>query len=315
MPSRPRALTALAAPLVLGACATAGLTTGATFRSGVGDAMLERPPYAAGVPAATVAATFPRLGHLPAAFQRGAAQPAIFDPAAGPDTPAGALLADVDAYVDSLARATGRSRRLVEGGRVSAVAHAETVGPPDVHFGCLTESGAAGDECAARGDSALGRGRQAMRLAVGRPSPAWVRWMQDVARDNGVDAVLVLTLEVGQYLPRQVGARGDKRVDLGTGYEARLPWLTSLETPVPVLQLTGALVRPDGRVARIAAEGIAARRTPLLASAVGAQALFGDAEVAAARALRRDDLPGAPLAWQAAARQLLAQLGAVPAAP
>jgi hypothetical protein len=302
---------ALAAALLSAACAS----TGATFRSGVGDTMLEHPPYAAGAPAAAVAAAYPRLGHLPVAFQRGAAQAPIFDPANGPDTPVGALLAEMNAYLDSLGAATGVTKRLVEGGRVSAVAHAATRTPPDVRFGCPTATGMAGDECAARGDSALGRKGQRMLLAVGRPAAEWVAWVGEVARDQQVDALLVLTLEVGQYLPRQTGLRGDKHVELGSGYVARLPWLTSLETPVPVLQLTGALVRPDGRAVRIAAEGIAARRTPLLASAAGAQALFGDADVTAARALRRDDLPGRPLAWQAAVRHVLAEVAGGRAAP
>jgi hypothetical protein len=132
--------------------------------------------------------------------------------------------------------------------------------------------------------------------------------MRDVTRDVGVGRALVLTLEVGQYLPRQTGLRGDKEVELGTGHVVRLPWLTSLETPVSVLQLTGALVSSDGRAIRIGAEGILARRTPLVASALGAQRLVSDEDVEQARTLRRDDLPGQPLAWQVALRHLVAQL-------
>ncbi|HZA51832.1 MAG TPA: hypothetical protein VE549_13900 [Myxococcaceae bacterium] len=37
-----------------------------------------------------------------------------------------------------------------------------------------------------------------------------------------------------------------------------LPWLTSLETPVSVLQLTGALIDRSGQAVRIGAEGSAA---------------------------------------------------------
>ena len=294
------------------ACATTGATTGATFRSGVGDAFPERPPYVAGRPAADVRADPARVGHLPVVYQRGATQPSIFDPRDGRGTPVGDFLVDLTDYLDALgaAGAPGGPRlstRLVEGGRVSAVAHAETAGPPDVQFGCLTETALPDAECAPR-TGALGRGPQRMRLAVGRPAPAWVAWARDATREAGVGRVLVVTLEVGQYLPRQAGARGDKVVDLGTGYAARLPWLTSLETPVGVLQLTGALVDRDGRALRIGAEGILARRTRLLVSAAGAQELLTDADVAQARALRRDDLPGRPYAWQVALRTLVAQL-------
>jgi hypothetical protein len=294
---------ALAAPL-LAACAT----TGATFRSGVGDAMLEHPPYYAGAAAQAVAADTARIGHLPVVFQPGAAQASIFDPKYGPGTPVGTLLGEMNAYLDSLTGASGLSVRLVEGGRVSAVAHAATRVPPDVRFGCLTETGLPGDDCAERGDSALGRGRQGMSLAVGRPSAEWTAWIDEVAAERGVGRVLVVTLEVGFYLPRQTGLRGDKSVELGTGNIAKLPWLTSLETPVAVLQLTGALVGRDGQAIRIGAEGFMAKRTRLSVSALGAQELLTAEDVEAARTLKRDDLPGTPLAWQVALRRLVGQV-------
>jgi hypothetical protein len=196
---------------------------------------------------------------------------------------------------------------------VSAVTHSATTVPPDVRFGCITSSGAPGDDCAERGDSALGRGRQSMHLAIGRPSPEWATWMRELMDGARIGRALVLTLEVGQYLPRQSGLRGDKDVELGTGHVVRLPWLTSLETPVTVLQLTGALVDRDGRAIRIGAEGIVAHRTRLVVSSIGGQELLRDEDVAAIRTLRRDDLPGRPLAWQAALRQLLAQLTGRPA--
>ena len=291
--------------LLLSACAT----TGATFRSGVGDALLEHPPYYAGASAASVAADAGRVGHLPVAYQRGASQPAMFDPAGDASSPMRALLAEMNAYLDSLATARGVSVRLVDGGRVSAVAHRASTTPPDVHFGCITGSGAAGDDGAERDDGgALGRGRQTMRLAVGRPSAEWTAWMRDVMREAGVSRTLVITAEVAQYLPRQTGLRGDKQVELGTGHTERLPWLTSVETPVTVLQLTGALVTEEGRAIRIGAEGILARRTRLLVSALGAQELLSDEDVARVRTLRREELPGQPLAWQVAMRHLVAQL-------
>jgi hypothetical protein len=59
---------------------------------------------------------------------------------------------------------------------------------------------------------------------------------------------------------------------------------------------------------RIGAEGIAAKRTPLLASAVGAQRMLSDADIELIRDTRRTDLPGQPLAWQEAMKQLVRQL-------
>lgn len=289
----PRRLVALAG-VPLAACAAGG-----TLGSGVGDALVARPPYYAGT--LRDLSSLP-IGHLPVVYQSGASQPAIFDP--DQSDAVRSLLETMTAYLDSL----GTSVRLVEGGRVSAVTHAATRGGPDVSFGCIPEVPVEGEDCTARGDSALGRGDQRMRLAVTRPSASWTAWMTETMAGAGVGAGLVVTLEVGQYLIRQTGWQGFKEVELGTGHTERLPWLTSLETPVTVLQLTGALVGTDGKALRIGAEGLLARRTELVASGFGLQRLITDEDVAALATARRDDLPGAPLAWQVGLRHLVEQL-------
>lgn len=287
----------MAVAVVGGACAS----TGTTFRSGVGDAFLEHPPYYAGRDPGPVAGAY-RTGHLPVVYQRGASHSPIFDPSWG--EPMTELLGEMNAYLDSL----GVSVRLVEGGQVSAVSHAGSRVPPDVQFGCETDPGGPGDECAMGDDEALGRGHQATRLAVGRPSPEWAAWMKELMDAGGTDAALVITLEVGQYPLRQKGLRGTKIVELGTSHVAQFPWLTSLETPVAVLQLTGALVGPDGRAIRIGAEGLTARRTSMLVSSIGGQALMSDDDVEHLRTARRDDLPGHPLVWQVGLRTLVGGL-------
>jgi len=147
-----------------------------------------------------------------------------------------------------------------------------------------------------------------MKLAVGRPSAAWVERTRASMTGAGVSRALVVTLEVGQMLLRQTGLRGSKELELGTGHTAKFPWLTSLETPVAVLQLTGALVDQEGKAIRIGAEAFQAKRTPFLASSMGAQALLHDDDVAEARTRRRDDLPGKPLAWRIALEHLVSQL-------
>jgi hypothetical protein len=147
-----------------------------------------------------------------------------------------------------------------------------------------------------------------MKLAIGRPSESWTAAARSAMASANATRALLLTLEIGQYLPRQTGWRGDKSVEMGTSYTVELPWLTSLETPVSVVQLTGALVDTAGRAVRIGAEGMLARRTPFLASTLGAQALISDADIEALRSARREDLPGRPLVWQVAIRALVAQL-------
>jgi len=274
------------AALAVAACAT----TGATFRSGVGDTWLEHDERVAGAEARGVAP----IGHLPVVYQRSTSQPS-FEPATAPDTPIAALLREMNAELDAL----GASVRVV-------AAEVPPGTPPDVSFGC--EQDASG-ECEARDPSkALGREGTALKLALGRPSEDWIAWTRRAAADARVAGVLVLTLEIGQYFTRQVGWKGNKEVELGKGHVVPLPWLTSLETPVPVLQLTGALISPDGKGIRIAAEGLLPKRTRLSLSAIGAQELITDQDVEQLRAARREDLPGRPLVWQVALRNLVAEL-------
>jgi hypothetical protein len=279
-------LAVLALPALLAAC------TGATVGSGVSDRTLERPPYAAGRLVSHQPGT---VAHLPIAYQRGGAQAALFDPEAGPGTPVVALLAEMNAYLDALgatlpAAAAGALPPAPRGARA-----------PDVRFDCETRGG---EDCVGE-DS---RGRQYMHLAVGRPSESWVAWAQPVVDGAGAERLLVLTLEVGRYWPRQRNLRGAKEVELGTGYAVGLPFLTALDRPLQVLQLTGALVDRDGKAVRIAAEGLVARRTNLLAGAVGLERLIDDDDVERLRTARRTDLEGEPLVWQMALRNLVREL-------
>jgi hypothetical protein len=175
---------------------------------------------------------------------------------------------------------------------------------PDVRFGCETD--ASGD-CAEPGGQPGDVGEPVMRLAVGRPSGEWTAGLAAALGSDSARVVL-LTVEVGQYYPQQTNFAGAKAVELGTDHTVRLPWLTSLESPVSVVQLTGAIVNREGRALRIGAEGMLARRTGLVASGVGLQALIRDEDVEALRTARRDDLPGTPLVWQVALRNLVAGL-------
>ena len=145
-------------------------------------------------------------------------------------------------------------------------------------------------------------------MPLNLPKRLRAKWIGSTAQNAGVPATLVITLEVSDYLLKQRGIRGTKELELGTGLTMNLPWLTSLETPMSVLQLTGALVTTDGRAIRIGAEGMLVRRTSIVASAIESQRLIVDKDVAALRTLQREDLPGNPLVWQVALRNMVAQL-------
>ena len=276
---------------ILAVMLTACATTGSTLGSGVGDRQLEHPPYYAGSLSGAGATTIARF---PITWQRGASQPASFDPSGEPGSPIAALLRDMNAFLDSVA-----------GGVVLPAVRGSGLVAPNVYFGCERD---ASEDCVARGDSVLGRQGTTMRLAVERPSPGWIARHAALLDSAGASHALVINLEVGQYWTRQKGLRGDKSVELGMGHEMSLPWLTSLEMPVTVLQLTGALVNREGKAVRIGAEGLLAQRSSIVASGFGAQRLISDEDVERARTQRRTDLPGQPFVWRDALCRMMVEL-------
>src|SRR6185295_10598840 len=78
------------------ACATAG----ATYKSGVAPKSFDRPPFYTG---ATVTPNDKPATHLPIRYQRGAEQGAQFEPKADAGSPAAVLVAEMNAFLDSLA--------------------------------------------------------------------------------------------------------------------------------------------------------------------------------------------------------------------
>lgn len=282
--------------LPLLALTTACATTGATFKSGVGDTYFDHPPFYAGAGVASSVS----IGYFPIAYQRGVTTPSMFDLKSDAGTPMAALLDDMNRYLDSLGVA---KRLVVAGGRGT---------PPDIMFGCRT-NGMQADDCVDRDSleashGVLNKGVGALRLAVGRPSRDWTTWADSTMASANVTNALVLTLEIGDFYLQQKGLKGSKQVELGTGYTVSFPWMTSLDTPVNVLQLTGALMDRDGKAVRIGAEGLLAKRTSFKVSVLGAQSMVSDEDVAALRTARREDLPGQPLVWQVALRNLVTQL-------
>src|SRR5688572_2287963 len=125
--------------------------TGATINSGVGDSFPEQAPFYAGV---GMVGDTQKIVRLPVSYQRGATQSPMFDPEGGPNTPIARLLADMNAYLDSL----GWTPALP-----NATAFHGT--PPNVMFDCSTDNVS---DC----DRSNNSGR--MRLAIGRPSKDWI---------------------------------------------------------------------------------------------------------------------------------------------
>src|SRR4026207_1784518 len=143
--------------LLLALCASGCAITGATLNSGVGDKMLEHPPWFAG---RNDSVSSHAIGHFPIAYQRGAGQSVMFEPEGRGSSPMGKLLVEMNSYLETL-----RGRNAYDGEVPNGAV------PPDVMFGCGTA--VPGDDCLEQGDSLR---TEEMRLAVGRPSKAWIEW-------------------------------------------------------------------------------------------------------------------------------------------
>lgn len=178
-------------------------------------------------------------------------------------------------------------------------------GAPRVYVGSAESDDAPIDV----GDQRLPGDRFApMVLHLARPGNEWRRQVTSILRDDGANHAIVVQLGLSQYMKGYSGAFR-KEVVLGTGYRQPIEFMTAEDKPVEVLHLTGMLVDSQSRVVRAGAEGIVLRDTPFLAQALDVTRGFDDEEIA--RVLvdqRRHDLPGAPLAIDAALDSLLAQL-------
>jgi hypothetical protein len=144
-----------------------------------------------------------------------------------------------------------------------------------------------------------------MILHLDRPSAAW---QARVAAQPKAAAFLWIRLALVDYPRADEGAFG-KKVVLGEGHEIPQPFLRTELQPLQVLQVTGALVAPDGSVLAAGAEGIFAVDTPFRAQIFNLQREIDPAQIQAILTeARREDLPGQPLKWEAALDNLVARL-------
>jgi len=151
-------------------------------------------------------------------------------------------------------------------------------------------------------------GRHVVLISLSDPPSRWNRQIAAPLAKQPAAYVLYVTLELSDYAVAQKNWKGHKAVELGTGYKLPLPWLTSLDQLVEVLQFKGALYRADGKFVRAGAEAFHAQRTPFRQAILNVQRSMQAAEVAGALHSKRADLGGEPLAWQVALQNLVAQL-------
>ncbi len=149
-----------------------------------------------------------------------------------------------------------------------------------------------------------------MVLYYRNPSLNWKEKMIHLCAERNLDYVLFISVGFSEYMIRQKNWLGQKELVLGTGYRIPVKWLSSLQDPVDVIHVTGALIDKQGKIRRSGAEGILAAKTAsLLESAIGLHNALGDEAVSQLTTnVVRKDLPGHPLAYQVALRNLIANL-------
>lgn len=177
-------------------------------------------------------------------------------------------------------------------------------GRPAVRLGCVGDD-ETGDDLGEECDPE----QRGMRLAITQGSRRWRAALPSALTGAEADHLLLIDVAVRDHWVGQKGLSFKKEVPLGAGHSQPAPWLTSLDTPVCVLQLEGVLVGPDGKLVRSAVEGIYATRTRFGESVIGLQRVLTDEDVAKIRtSLRREDLLGTPLVWEAALDALVREL-------
>jgi len=133
-------------------------------------------------------------------------------------------------------------------------------------------------------------------------------WRARVASQPAAPAYLWIRLALVDYPRADQGLFG-KKVVLGEGHEVPQPFFRAELQPLQVLQVTGAVVAPDGRVLAAGAEGIYAVDTPFTAQVFNLQKEIDPEQIRAILAeLRREELPGQPLKWEAALDNLVYRL-------
>ena len=95
---------------------------------------------------------------------------------------------------------------------------------------------------------------------------------------DSADYMLMLSLRIGDQYPWS-GWRG-KGIRLGTGYDAELPWLSSVDKPVTVVQLVGTIVDREGKPVRSGAEGLFASKPGGITFLLGGQQAVSDTQLA-----------------------------------
>ncbi|MBC8180452.1 hypothetical protein H8E88_04940 [candidate division KSB1 bacterium] len=152
------------------------------------------------------------------------------------------------------------------------------------------------------------KSNSSMVLIVTQPSKVWQEKWQ-AAIDGKADYTIMVSLGISAYRINMKNWKGSKEIQIGTGYGVDLPWLTSMDDPIPVVQLTGTLLDKNGKIIRAGAEGFFVKKTSFFKSIIGWQNLITKEDVdKIINEHQRKDLADNPLAWKVAVQNLIANL-------
>jgi hypothetical protein len=174
---------------------------------------------------------------------------------------------------------------------------------PDVAFGC--RRGGTGSDGMPRAATEIDPTEpRRMSFEVEDASKQW-KELARIGAGDSLKSIVCVQLGFGEYWVRQKDWKGNKVIDLGGSRSMPLTWLTSLDDPVQVLQLTAAVVSPEGKIQRVGAEGLLARRTGMAVSMVGGQEVLTEEELRTLTAPAED---GSGPVWRSALRELITRL-------
>lgn len=147
-----------------------------------------------------------------------------------------------------------------------------------------------------------------MALYLEKPAKDWKKAYQELMSKGEGEYSLHIWVGLTEY-PKANKGVFKKKVVLGTGYEREIRFLSAVDKPVEVLQVTGILLNKEGAVIRAGAEGFLHEDSPFWVQALDAGTTVDDNAINKLfDEQRREDLPGSPLAWRVALYNLMEQL-------
>lgn len=151
-----------------------------------------------------------------------------------------------------------------------------------------------------------------MIMHVQKPSKEWKAKMAELLAQTDTEYALAFWIGFNEY-PKGKKGFFKKKVVLGTDYEPEIRFLSDELEPVEVLQLSALLIRKDGEIIKAGAEAFLYEDAPFWVQVLEASTSIDDKTIKRSVAdIRRNDLPGQPLAWKVAMTHLLNHLSQHP---